>query len=29
MNRKSIIFENKNIKKSEFYDKNKEIFNIR
>ena len=28
MNRKSIIFENKNIKKSEFYDKNKEIFDI-
>ena len=28
MNRKSINFENKNIKKSDFYNKNKKIFNI-
>ena len=28
MNRKSINFDNKNIKKSDFYNKNKKIFNI-
>ena len=28
MNRKSINFENKNIKKSDFYNKNKNIFNV-
>ena len=28
MNRKNINFDNKNIKKSYFYNKNKEIFNI-
>ena len=28
MNGKSINFDNKNIKKSDFYNKNKEIFNI-
>ena len=28
MNRKSISFDNKNIKKSDFYNKNKKIFNI-
>ena len=28
MNRKNINFDNKNIKKSDFYNKNKEIFNI-
>ena len=28
MNRKSINFENKNIKKSDFYNKNKKIFNV-
>ena len=28
MNRKSINFGNKNIKKSDFYNKNKNIFNI-
>ena len=28
MNGKSIIFDNKNIKKSDFYYKNKKIFNI-
>ena len=28
MNGKSINFENKNIKKSDFYNKNKKIFNI-
>ena len=28
MNRKSINLNNKNIKKSDFYNKNKKIFNI-
>ena len=28
MNRKNIDFDNKNIKKSDFYNKNKQIFNI-
>ena len=28
MNRNSINFDNKNIEKSEFYNKNKKIFNI-
>ena len=28
MNKKSIHFGNKNIKKSDFYNKNKKIFNI-
>ena len=28
MNRKNINFNNKNIKKSDFYNKNKKIFNI-
>ena len=28
MNRKNIDFDNKNIKKSDFYNKNKKIFNI-
>ena len=28
MNRKSINFNNKNIKKNDFYNKNKKIFNI-
>ena len=28
MNRKSINFDNKNIKKSNFYNKNKKVFNI-
>ena len=28
MNRKSIHFDNKNIKRSDFYNKNKKIFNI-
>ena len=28
MNRKNINFDNKNIKKSDFYNKNKKIFNI-
>ena len=28
MNGKNIIFNNKNIKKSDFYNKNKKIFNI-
>ena len=28
MNRKSISFDNKNIKKSDFYNKNKKIFTI-
>ena len=28
MNGKSISFDNKNIKKSDFYNKNKKIFNI-
>ena len=29
MNRKSIDFDNKNIKKSDFYNNNKKIFNIK
>ena len=28
MNGKNVNFENKNIKKSDFYDKNKKIFNV-
>ena len=28
MNRKSLNFDNKNIKKSGFYNKNKKIFNV-
>ena len=28
MNRKSINFDNQNIKKSDFYNRNKKIFNI-
>ena len=28
MNRKNVNFDNKNIKKSDFYNKNKKIFNI-
>ena len=29
MNEKSINFDNRNIKKTDFYNKNKKIFNIR